>query len=76
MSKSLKPGQAAPRSGQYAVVGPRGGNTGREVTVTKGEPMPPRLFSPTSPHPKPLCTKNPIHDHFNPIHVKINPIGF
>jgi hypothetical protein len=41
MSKSLKPGQAAPRSGQYAVVGPRGGNTGREVTVTKGEPMPP-----------------------------------
>jgi hypothetical protein len=41
MSKSLKPGQTAPRSGQYAVVGPRGGNTGREVTVTKGEPMPP-----------------------------------
>ncbi|MCK9457834.1 MAG: YjzC family protein [Candidatus Riflebacteria bacterium] len=41
MSNSLKPGQAAPRSGQYAVVGPRGGNTGREVTVTKGEPMPP-----------------------------------
>ena len=41
MSKSLKPGQTAPRSGQYAVVGPRGGNTNREVTVTKGEPMPP-----------------------------------
>jgi len=41
MSKSLKPGHTAPRSGQYSVVGPRGGNTGREVTVTKGEPMPP-----------------------------------
>lgn len=41
MSKSLKPGHTAPRSGQYAVVGPRGGNTGREITVTKGEPMPP-----------------------------------
>jgi hypothetical protein len=41
MSKTLKPGQTAPRSGQYAVVGPRGGNTGCEVTVTKGEPMPP-----------------------------------
>ena len=41
MSKSLKPGQTAPRSGQYAVIGPRGGDKGREVTVVKGEPMPP-----------------------------------
>jgi len=37
----LKPGTIAPHSGQYGVVGPRGGDTGREVTVVQGEPMPP-----------------------------------
>jgi hypothetical protein len=37
----LKPGQKAPASGQYAVVGPRGGKINKEVTVVKGEPMPP-----------------------------------
>ena len=37
----LKPGQKAPRSGQYEITGPRGGKTGEERTVTKGEPMPP-----------------------------------
>jgi len=36
-----KPGEKAPVSGQYGVVGPRGGKTGQEVTVTKGETMPP-----------------------------------
>jgi len=36
-----KPGQKAPESGQYGVVGPRGGKIGTEVTVTKGETMPP-----------------------------------
>ena len=36
----LKPGQTAPRSGQYQQVGPRGGK-GPERTVTKGEPLPP-----------------------------------
>lgn len=41
MSKTLKPGQTAPKSGQYAVTGPRGGDTGKERTVTKGEPLPP-----------------------------------
>lgn len=41
MSKTLKPGQTAPRSGQYEQVGPRGGGTGKERTVTKGEPLPP-----------------------------------
>jgi hypothetical protein len=40
-SKSVKPGKAAPSSGQYAVVGPRGGKTGTEVTAVKGKPMPP-----------------------------------
>jgi len=37
----LKPGQKAPRSGQYEIIGPRGGQTGDERTVTKGEPLPP-----------------------------------
>jgi hypothetical protein len=36
-----KPGQKAPASGQYPLQGPKGGNTGREVTVVKGEPFPP-----------------------------------
>jgi hypothetical protein len=36
-----KPGEKAPDSGQYGIVGPRGGLTGVEVTVTKGETLPP-----------------------------------
>jgi len=36
----MKPGQKADRSGQYQQVGPRGGK-GKEVTVVKGEPLPP-----------------------------------
>ncbi|KQV08661.1 hypothetical protein ASC68_25410 [Devosia sp. Root105] len=36
-----KPGQQAPRSGQYEMTGPRGGPTGIERTVVKNEPMPP-----------------------------------
>ena len=50
----LKPGNIAPRSGQYQQVGPRGGR-GPEVTSVKGEPLPPtnirgatyRLVDPT-----------------------------
>lgn len=37
----IKPGAEAPRSGQYGVVGPRGGRTGQEVTAVRGKPMPP-----------------------------------
>jgi len=37
---TFKPGQKAPRSGQYQIIGPRGGK-GPERTVTKGEPFPP-----------------------------------
>ena len=37
----FRPGQTAPRSGQYRVIGPRGGSTNKEVTVVKGEPFPP-----------------------------------
>lgn len=42
MSKKsgMRPGQPAPASGQYQTVGPRGGK-GNEVTVVKGEPLPP-----------------------------------
>ena len=41
MSKAVKPGQRAPRSGQYEEVGPRGGRTGYEVTISKRERVPP-----------------------------------
>ena len=41
MAKTFKPGETAPRSGQYEIVGPRGGGTGKERTVTRGEPLPP-----------------------------------
>jgi len=43
MSKSriYKPGEIAPRSGQYEIIGPKGGRTGVERTVVKGEPLPP-----------------------------------
>ncbi len=41
MSKEkIKPGQSAPASGLYEVVGPRGGNHG-EVTAVSGHTMPP-----------------------------------
>jgi hypothetical protein len=40
-TKTYKPGEIAPRSGQYEIVGPRGGGTGKERTVTKDEPLPP-----------------------------------
>lgn len=39
-TRDLKPGQAAPVSGQYQIIGPRGGK-GPERTVTRGEPLPP-----------------------------------
>lgn len=37
-----KPGERAPDSGIYRIVGPRGGETGEsERTVVEGEPFPP-----------------------------------
>jgi hypothetical protein len=53
--KLYKSGENAPKSGQYEIVGPRGGKTGAERTVVKGEPFPPtpqsgqqyRLVDPT-----------------------------
>lgn len=39
--KPMKPGQIAPRSGEYKIVGPRGGQNGPERTVVLGERLPP-----------------------------------
>jgi hypothetical protein len=39
--ETYKPGQPAPLSGQYEIVGPRGGRTGSERTVVRREPLPP-----------------------------------
>jgi hypothetical protein len=39
--KTYKPGQTAPASGQYGIVGARGGKTTVERTVVRGEPLPP-----------------------------------
>jgi len=41
MAKTFNPGQKAKDSGQYEIIGPRGGRTGEERTVTRGEPLPP-----------------------------------
>ncbi|MQY58082.1 MAG: YjzC family protein [Clostridia bacterium] len=40
-TKTFRPGQKASTSGQYEIIGPKGGKTGQERTVTKGEPLPP-----------------------------------
>lgn len=40
-NNQLRPGEIARQSGQYEIVGPRGGRTGDERTVVRGEPMPP-----------------------------------
>lgn len=42
MNSPLKPGTAAPFSGQYRPVGPRGGFVGNnEITAIAGKPLPP-----------------------------------
>lgn len=41
MAKVYRPGNTAPISAQYEVVGPRGGSTNKEVQSTKGQPLPP-----------------------------------
>ena len=39
----FNPGEKAPASGQYEIIGSRGAPTGIERTVVKGEPLPPTL---------------------------------
>lgn len=41
--KLMKPGEIAKVSGQYEITGPRGGRTGQERTVTKGNHFHPRM---------------------------------
>jgi hypothetical protein len=41
MPKTYKPGEISPKSSQAEIIGPRGGRSGVERTVTKGEPFPP-----------------------------------
>ena len=41
MPKTLKPGQPAPQSGIYDMVGPRGGKTSEQVVSTQNHPLPP-----------------------------------
>jgi hypothetical protein len=41
MVPSYKSGQDAPLSGQYEIVGPRGGHTGEERTAIRGKTLPP-----------------------------------
>ncbi len=41
MKDILKPGMETPISGQYEVIGPRGGHTGAEITAVEGKPLPP-----------------------------------
>lgn len=41
MGKDLKPGQRSPASGQGKIIGPRGGDTGKEVTLVKDHTVPP-----------------------------------
>lgn len=52
-----KPGEKAKESGQYPIQGPRGGSTGAERTVTKGEPFPPTP-QPRQTYGKPDKTKH------------------
>ena len=39
--KNLKPGEITKKSGQYEIIGPRGGKTREEITSVKGKPLPP-----------------------------------
>ncbi len=54
---NLKPGDTTPVSGQYPVIGPRGGDTGREVTSVQGKPLPP-TSKPGESYGKPDVTKH------------------
>jgi hypothetical protein len=40
-AKVLRPGQMAPMSGEYELVGPRGGKIGKERLIVRGQPLPP-----------------------------------
>jgi len=58
MKKTFKPGEITQKSGQYEIIGSRGGKTGKEITSVKGKPLPPpekpgityKLVDPTKHH--------------------------
>jgi hypothetical protein len=52
-----RPGQPAPVSGQYPIVGPRGGEIGGEITSIEGRPLPPTP-KPGQGYGKPDATKH------------------
>jgi hypothetical protein len=41
MAKTYKPGEKVPASGQAEIIGSRGGRTGQERTIVRGEHFPP-----------------------------------
>ncbi len=41
MTRKIKPGAKASRSGEYKIIGPRGGTTGEGRTIVRGQPLPP-----------------------------------
>ena len=41
MTKIYKSGENAPVSGEYEIIGPRGGDTRQERTAVRGKPLPP-----------------------------------
>lgn len=43
MPKKFSPGEHSPKSGQYEMVGPRGGKTGIERTIVNNKRFPPTL---------------------------------
>jgi hypothetical protein len=51
------PGDPAPVSGLYPRVGPRGGQTGEQVTVVQGRPLPPTP-KPGEGYGKPTAAKH------------------
>jgi hypothetical protein len=55
--KNLPPGAKTPKSGQYPIIGPRGGRTGQEVTSVEGRPLPPTP-KPGQTYGKPDVTKH------------------
>jgi hypothetical protein len=41
MTRVYRPGESAPVSGEFEIVGPRGGDTGEERIAVRGRPLPP-----------------------------------
>ena len=56
MKKTFKPGQTAEKSGQYDMLGPKGGFI-KEVTIVKGKHFPPTV-KPNAGYKMANATKN------------------